>query len=150
MPATQTGSSRGAEGDYLAASLPIGRLAQPVADLSLQLGPTPDANLGSFELLVGGKSMQRQNGPAQWIKFPLALLKPGANVLWKLEYSGTKYEGAFVVERASTMEALKQHLQNDTQGDTDEIVTKLRVASGLSAEGYAWDARELIRTALVP
>ncbi|RFO97882.1 hypothetical protein DIC66_03915 [Rhodoferax lacus] len=147
---TKTGSSRSAEGDYLAASLPSGRLAQPVADLSLQLGPSPDANLGSFEVLVGGKSVQRQNGPAQWIKFPLSVLKPGANVRWKLEYSGTKYEGTFAVEPAGTMEALKQRLQNDSQGDTDEIVTQLRVASGLSAEGYAWDARELIRTALVP
>lgn len=147
---TKTGSSRSAEGDYLAASLPNGRLAQPAGDLVLQLGPTADANLGAFELFAGGKSVLRQSGPSQWIKVPLTFLKPGAQVRWKLEYSGVKYEGSFAVESPSTLAELKQRLMVENASEADEIVAKLRVASALSAEGYAWDARELIRTALAP
>ena len=67
---------------------------------------------------------------------------------WKLNYSGSKYEGSFRVEPASTLEALRQTMLKEAQGDPDEFVVKLRVASGLSKEGYFWDARELIRVAL--
>ena len=147
---TKTGSSRSAEGDYLAASLPIGRLAQPASDLSLQLGPVADTNLGSFELFVGGKSAQRQNGPSQLIKLPQHLLKAGTQLRWKLEYSGSKYEGGFTVEPANTLAELKQRVSRENPDDSDEIAKKLRLAFAMSAEGYSWDARELIRSALVP
>jgi sirohydrochlorin ferrochelatase len=99
---------------------------------------------------VGGKSVLRQSGPAQFIRLPQALLKVGSQARWKLEYSGVKYDGTFTVEAPDSLRALTQRLQRENQGDPDEIVTKLRVASALSAEGYAWDARELIRTALTP
>lgn len=145
---TKNGSSRGAEGDYLVASLPTGRLAKPVSDLGVELGPTPDLNFSSFELLNSGKSVHRQSGPLQVIKLPAAVLKSGASLRWKLDYSGRKYEGSFTVEPASTLALLKQSLLQDAQGDADVLVAKLRVASGLSMEGYFWDARELIREAL--
>jgi hypothetical protein len=147
---TKNGSSRGAEGDYLVASLPVGHLAEPAADLALELGPVPDLNFASFELLVGGKTVHRQSGPTQWIKLPLAILKPGASVRWKLDYSGSKYEGAFVVEPAATLDALKQSLAKDAPADADELVGKLRIAAGLNLQGYAWDARALIRSVLSP
>ena len=147
---TKTGSSRGAEGDYLVASLPTGRLAEPSSDLMLELGPTPDLNLASFELLSGAKSVYRQSGPAQWIKLPQAALKAGANLRWKLDYAGSKYEGVFSVEPANTLVALKQSLQKDAKPDSDELVTRLSLASELGQAGYGWDARELIRAALTP
>ncbi len=147
---TKTGSSRGAEGDYLVASLPTEKLAEPSSDLMLELGPTPDLNLASFELYVGAKSVYRQSGPAQWVKLPQAALKAGAKLRWKLDYAGSKYEGFFVVEPASTLAALKQSLQHDAKSDSDELVTRLSLASDLSQAGYTWDARELIRVALTP
>ncbi len=147
---TKTGSSRGAEGDYLVASLPTGKLAEPSSDLVLALGPVPDANLASFELLQGGKSVYRQNGPAQTIKLPQAVLKAGAQLRWKLDYAGSKFEGAFAVEPTSTLAALKQSLQKDTPADGDALVTQLSLAAELGNAGFAWDARELIRAALTP
>jgi hypothetical protein len=147
---TKTGSSRGAEGDYLVASLPTGKLAEPSTDLVLTLGPAPDANLASFELLVGGKPVYRQNGAAQTIKLPQAFLKAGTPVRWKLDYAGAKYEGQFTVEPAATLAALKQSLQKETPAGGDALVTKLSLAADLGQAGYAWDARELIRAALTP
>jgi hypothetical protein len=147
---TKTGSSRGAEGDYLVASLPTGKLAEPSADLTLPLGPVPDANLASFELLQGAKSVYRQSGPAPSIKLPQAALKAGTQLRWKLDYASSKYEGAFTVEPASTLAALKQSLQKEVPADSDELVTKLSLAAELGNAGFAWDARELIRAALTP
>jgi len=123
-------------------------LAQPKADLVIELGPTPDMNLASFELLSKGQVVHRHTGPSQVIKLPAALLVAGAHLSWKLNYSGSKYEGSFRVEPASTLVALQQTMLKEAQGDPDEFVVKLRVASGLSKEGYFWDARELIRVAL--
>lgn len=147
---TKTGSSRGAEGDYLVASLPTGKLAEPSTDLTLALGPVPDANLASFELLQGGKSVYRQNGPAQTLKLPQAVLKAGAQLRWKLDYAGSKFEGGFAVEPTSTLAALKQSLQKDTPAEGDALVTQLSLAAELGNAGFAWDARELIRAALTP
>lgn len=146
----KNGSSRGAEGDYLGASLPVGRLAQPVTDLHIELGPKPDLNFGSFELFSNGRSLHRQSGPTQLIKLPATVLKPGPQFSWKLQYSGEKYEGSFLVESASTLAALQQSMQKDGATDLDELADKLRVASGLSKEGYFWDARALLRAALLP
>jgi hypothetical protein len=145
---TKSGSSRGAEGDYLVSILPTGLLAQPKADLVIELGPVPDKNLGSFALLSKGKVVHRQSGPLQAIKLPAEFMVPGAQLAWKLDYSGSKHEGSFRVEPASTLVTLQQTLLKDAQGDPDEFVVKLRIASGLSKEGYFWDARELIRVAL--
>ena len=145
---TKTGSSRSAEGDYLAASLPTGRLEEPAGDLTLQLGPIADTNLGSFELFVGGKLAQRQSGPSQLIKFPQHLLKAGMQLRWKLEYSGSKYEGGFTVDPPNALDELKRHVFREIPDEADEIATKLRVASAMSAKGYTWNARELIRSAL--
>ena len=147
---TKTGSSRGAEGDYLVASLPTGKVAEPSTDLTLPLGPTPDANLASFELLLAGKSVYRQSGPAHAIKLPQAALKVGAQLRWKLDYAGSKYEGTFRVEPASTLAALKQSLQKDAPADDDALVTQLSLAADLGNAGFSWDARELIRAALTP
>jgi hypothetical protein len=148
----KNGSSRGAEGDYLVANLPVGRLAQPVADLTIALGPTPDANFGSFELFSNGRLVHRQSGPTQIITLPVALLKPGANLQWKLVYSGSKFEGALLVEPAAMLAELQQSLLQEGSGspESDALVDKLRVASRLSEQGYFWDARALIRAALVP
>lgn len=145
---TKNGSSRGAEGDNLVASFPTGRLAQPASDLLVMLGPVPDRNLETFELLVNGKTVGRQSGPLQVIKFPAAFLAAGSRLTWKLGYSGSIYQGSFSVETAETFQAMQQSLLKNAQGNPDELIVKLRVASGLNLEGYSWDARELIRSVL--
>jgi hypothetical protein len=147
---SRTGSSRSAEGDYVIAALPIGRLAQPTADLIVNLGPVPDANLGQFDVRVDGKQVHRQVGPQLALRLPFSSLKAGARVQWTLAYSGRRHEGEFSVEPAAALAALQQSLVTGSALDVDTDVAKLRLASGLMEAGFAWDARELIRAALSP
>lgn len=145
---TRTGSSRGGEEEYVVASLPSGKLLESSIDLVLELGPTPDRNLTSFELLQGAKILYRQVGPAQALRIPASALRSGNQMRWRLEYAGKKYDGQFTVEPVSRMTAIKQSLLADVIKPSDPIAEALRLASALALEGYGWDSRELIRTAL--
>ena len=145
---TKTGSSRGGEEDFLVASLPTGKLMEPLADLLLELGPVPDRNLAGFELIRGGKVQHRQTGPAQAIKLPQSTLKAGNQMRWKLDYAGKKYEGQFTVEPADRSTAIKQAVQVGSDSTIDPISDALRFASALALEGFGWDSREVIRVVL--
>lgn len=145
---TKTGSSRGGEEEYVVASLPSGKLLEPSVDLVLELGPTPDRNLTSFELFQGAKVVFRQIGPAQALRLPASALRSGNQMQWRLEYAGKKYDGQFKVEPIQRMTAIKQSLLADYANSTDPIAEALRFASAFALEGYGWDSRELIRTAL--
>lgn len=146
----KNGSSRGAEGDYVVAALPSGKLGQPTVDLVIPLGPSPDVNLGGFELLVDGRLAHRQTGASSSLTLPAMTLRPGAKVLWKLNYSGERLEGSFEVVSAARVAALKSTLARESEIGTDPKVAELRIASGLLLEGFGWDARELIRAAVAP
>jgi hypothetical protein len=150
MQRVKTGSSRGGEGEFLLAALPSGRLAEPGADLRIILGPVPDANLGSFELLVDGKLVYSQQGAAPDIKLPAAHLKAGTHALWRLSYAGQQHEGRFAVEPPATFASLQDHLAQQVVTEQDPVVARLRMAAGLAQQGYEWDARELIRVSLKP
>jgi hypothetical protein len=145
----KNGSSRGTEGDSLVNALPAGRLAQPLSDLIITLGPIADINLVFFELSNNGKVVHRQSGASRFIKLPAAQLKAGAKISWRLEYTGSKYAGTFTVEPTSDLDSLQQALIKETEGEADAFLVKLRVAAGLNKERYLWDARELIRSALI-
>jgi hypothetical protein len=145
---TKNGSSRGAEGDYLVKALPSDKLAEPTTDVVIALGPVPDQNLRLFELKSNGKTSYRQAGPAQSLKLPAAVLKAGSKHSWHMEYSGTSYDGQFVVEPAAATAELKRTLAQELAGESDETYVRLHVAEGLARAGYTWDARELIAAAM--
>ena len=147
---TKNGSSRGAEGDYLAASLPTGQLARAGSRSGLAAGPGAGPNLGSFELLVGGKI-----GAPPERALAVDQVAPGRAQTGRqraLEAGLFRHQIRRRVRRGAggTLDALKQRLGNDDPADADELVGKLRVAAALIAEGYAWDARALIRRVLSP
>jgi len=145
-----TGSSRDAGDDFLRNALPVDKLAQPTADLVIVLGPAPDANLHSFELLVGGKPVLRVSGPARSVTLPAAALKAGVHASWRLAYGDGHDEGSFDVVPSERLAELEATLATESDAGGDAKVAKLRIASGLVAQGYNWDARELIRTAVNP
>lgn len=146
---TKTGSSRGGEEEYVVASLPSGKLLEPSVDLILELGPTPDRNLTSFELLQGAKVVYRQVGHAKALRLPALALQSGNQMRWRLDYAGKKYEAQFLVEPIQRMATIKQSLLAEQPASpSDPIAESLRFASALALEGYGWDSRELIRTAL--
>lgn len=144
----KAGSSRGGEADYLLASLPTGKLAEPAQDLVLELSPVTDQNLTTFELLLNGKSQYRQSGPAKVLRLPVAALKPGNTLNWKLDYAGKKYQGNFTVEPKASMETLVQSVPAPQGTANDTLAQALQTAGLLAQEGYGWDAREVIRRAL--
>ena len=144
----KTGSSRSAEVEYLTASLPNGKLSEPTEDLSLELSPTADQNLASFELVVDGKSVFRQTGPAKSLLLPRVALKLGGTVRWKLDYAGKKLDGQFTVEPQARMQAVVGSVQPPQGAGNDAITQALQVAAILTQESFGWDAREMIRKAL--
>jgi hypothetical protein len=145
-----TGSSRDAGDDFLRNALPVDKLARPVADLAIVLGPAPDANLHSFELLVDGKPVLRVNGPARSVTLPAAALKVGVHASWRLAYGDGHDEGSFEVVPSERLAELEATLAKESEAGGDAKVARLRIASGLVAQGYSWDARELIRAAVNP
>ncbi|RCW70404.1 hypothetical protein [Pseudorhodoferax soli] len=144
----KTGSSRSGEGDFLLAALPSHKLAAPADDLRIVLGPAPDANLASFELLVDGKLVHRQRGASQEIRLPAASLKPGAQASWRLSYAGQQHEGRFSIEPPGALADLQTRLAQESAAGADAMTTRLQLAAGLQQEGFEWDARELLKASL--
>ncbi len=145
------GSSRGGDGDDVLAALPVGKLSRPETDLVVPLGPVPDANLASFEVLVDGRSGYRQIGPARDIRLPAAVLLPGAKITWRLGYAGRQSEGRLTVVSPEQLAVLEESLTRESDAGTDPVVTLKRALDNVKpAEGFAWDARTLIRGVVSP
>lgn len=144
----KTGSSRGAGDDYLQAALPNGVMARPQQDLVIALGLQPDAALGSLELSVDGKVVFQHKGPARELRLPAQPLIAGARASWKLVYGAQSREGQFQVVPVEQFLALQAQLERDSQG-ADPTLRQLRIAAGLVQAGFAWDARDWLRPALV-
>lgn len=144
----KTGSSRGGVDNYLLAALPTGLLAQPDRDLVIPLDRQPDAQLGSLELLVDGKPALLHRGAASELRLPAKALLPGAVAVWKLVYAGRQYEGKFQVQPADRLHALVTQLEQDGAA-LDPTLRQLRTAAALVQAGYAWDARDWLRQALL-
>ncbi|MCV2353685.1 hypothetical protein LNV09_05855 [Paucibacter sp. B2R-40] len=146
----RSGSSRGANEDYILTAIPSGRLAEPQADLLVPLGQAADADLASFELSLNGKVVHRQQGPAQELRLPAAQLKRGNTLQWALNYAGQRHQGQIVVEDPALLAQRKQDLLQLSQGEPDPLLRQLRLAAALVDEGQVWAAREIIRASLTP
>lgn len=146
----RSGSSRGANEDSILSAIPSGRLAEPSADLLLPLGPVPDAELAGFELSLKGKTVYRQQGPAQQLRLPAAHLQRGTSVQWTLNYAGQRHQGLIEVEDPNLLAQRKQLLLQQSQDETDPLLRQLRLAAALLDEGQVWAAREIIRGSLAP
>jgi hypothetical protein len=144
----KTGSSRGAGEDYLQAALPTGFVARPPQDLVIVLGRQPDAALSSLEMTVDGKVVFQHQGPASELRLPAQPLSAGSLARWKLVYGAQSREGQFQVVPVEQLRALQAQLEGDTQGD-DPTLRQLRIAAGLVQAGFAWDARDWLRPALL-
>ncbi|WP_310385668.1 hypothetical protein [Roseateles sp.] len=146
----RSGSSRGANEDYILTAIPSGRLAEPQADLVVPLGQTADADLASFELSLKGKLVHRQPGPAQELRLPAAHLQRGNMLQWTLNYAGQRHQGQIVVEDPALLTQRKQELLQLSQLEPDPLLRQLRLAAALVDEGQVWAAREIIRISLAP
>lgn len=146
----RSGSSRGANEDYILSAIPSGRLAEPQGDLLVPLGQTADVDLGSFELSQKGKLVYRQQGPAQELRLPATHLKRGNTLQWTLNYAGQKHQGQIMVEDPASLSQRKQALLQLSQDEPDPLLRQLRLAAALMDEGQVWAAREIIRNSLVP
>lgn len=144
----KSGSSRNADIDYITSSLPKDKLSEPTLDLVLEVGPVPDQSLSSFELLVDGKSVSRQIGPATSLRLPHTKLRAGSLVRWKLDYAGKKQDGQFTIEPPDRIRALVSTLDSPADKATDAIARAIEVAAILTQEGFGWDAREVLRKTL--
>lgn len=141
------GSSR-TDQDYIQAAMPSGRLAEPSADLRIPLSPAVDPNLKAVELSVGGKVIYRQTTPAAEIVLPAAQLTKGRTVAWRVLYGPSTLSGQVEVVERARLTALRDSVMERSAGERDPLLSQLRVAAALTAEGFSWDAQQVLGAAL--
>jgi len=143
------GSSRGDAGDLVASLLPTGRVAAPLADIVVTVGPEPDPLLQRFTLWRQGKVVHEQRGPAASLRLPAAALQPGSELTWELVHDGKVARGQLRAEAVGTLQALRDAAGSRHAGEPDPLLRQMRTAAELIAEGDAWYARQLLESALL-
>lgn len=140
---TQGSSRDGEAGDWVNL-LPQGKLGPRTEALRLPLGPSAGKALKWFEVRVGGRTVSRQQGPADSLLIPARVLSPGQAVSWQLQHGDAVAQGQFTVTRAEEIQrVLSTPLSPPPADDTAEALQR---ASLLLEAGFRWDAFELLHT----